>query len=346
MARAQADRVVRLLTRAHPGLRVHVVARSAPGDRHRGPLGLIGGKQSWVRQLDAALAAGEADLTVSCAKDLPGAHERPPGTEVGAVLAREDVRDVLLWPAGRADADLDTLPPGARVGTGAPRRIAQLSAARPDLEVVPVRGNLGARLRRHLDGGDGTDEADTADGAGEADTADGAGEADGEGGGEPLDALVVARAGLARTGLLGRPHRVLPPERMTPAAGAGIIVVEHRAGDRATAELLAPLNDPVTYAEFTAERAALSGLRGDCATACSVHAAFAAGAGEPAGGFGEPLAARQLTVVGRVFAPYGETTVAEQVTGPGDRPEALGGLLAERLLAAGAGALLPGGADA
>jgi hydroxymethylbilane synthase len=306
MARAQADRAVRLLRQAHPGLAVEVVARSAPGDRHSGPLGLIGGKRSWVGQLDAALAAGEVDVTVSCAKDLPSDHDRAPGTEVGAVLPREEVRDVLLWPAGAAAVTLETLAPGALVGTGAPRRIAQLAAARDDVTPVPIRGNLGTRLRRHLDE---------------------------PGEGQRLDGLVVARAGLVRTGMLHRPHHVLPTERMAPATGAGIIVVEHRAGDGAMAALLAPLNHAGTYAAFAAERAVLTRLRGDCATACSVHAAFAPG------GAGD-----QLTVSGRVFAPGGGAAVARDVTGPGDRPEVLGRRLADMLLTAGAATLLPGGA--
>lgn len=289
MARAQAGRVVELLRQAHPGLAVEVVARSAPGDRHTGPLGLIGGKGSWVRELDAALAAGEVDVTVSCAKDLPGGHDRSAGTEVGAVLAREEVRDVLLWPAGGSAVTLGTLPSGARVGTGAPRRIAQLAAVRPDLVPVPVRGNLGTRLRGHLD--------EPEEGRG-------------------LDGLVAARAGLARTGLLQRPHQVLPPELMLPATGAGIVVVEHRAGDGDMTELLAPLDHPGTYAEFAAERAVLDRLRGDCATACAVRAAYGPGeAGESRDGAGDG-AGDQLAVSGRVFAPDGGAAVARHITGP------------------------------
>lgn len=169
---------------------------------------------------------GRAHLAVHSAKDLPG--ELPPGLAVVAVPPREDPRDVLVGPPG----GLDDLPAGARVATGSPRRAAQILAARPDLAVVPIRGNVGTRLDK-LARGD-------------------------------ADALVLAAAGLRRLGLW--PHGTTPlgVEVSTPAPGQGLLAVEGRYGDAAAAAAAAALDDPPAHACLRAERAFLAALGGGC----------------------------------------------------------------------------------
>lgn len=130
MAMRQTAIAVEQLTVEHPGLEVTVVPMVASGDRHTGDLAEIGGKGAWVRELDAALAGGEVDATVSSAKDLPGPHDRPAGTVIGAILARDEVRDALVVPRGMPRVRLTDLPPESRIGTSAPRRTAQRSGQR------------------------------------------------------------------------------------------------------------------------------------------------------------------------------------------------------------------------
>ncbi|WP_424210679.1 hydroxymethylbilane synthase [Streptomyces sp. BI20] len=243
MALAQTEAFARRFRRTHPDRPLIVVQTVSLGDRHPGPLAEIGGKGAFTRRADSLLLAGEVDFTISCAKDLPGAHDRSPGIVLGAALPREDVRDAVVRPAcptGRTPVPLAELPAGARVGTSAPRRAALLRSRLPHLVPVPIRGNLDTRLALLDTGGAG------------------------------LDALIVAHAGLARLGLAGRATEIWSPEYWPPAAGAGVIVVEHRAGDHAAAALLAPFDHAPTRLGLTAERAVLAGLRGDCATAASV----------------------------------------------------------------------------
>ncbi|MFJ4322780.1 hypothetical protein ACIP3A_06645 [Streptomyces tricolor] len=174
----------------------------------------------------------------------PGPHDRAPGITVGAVLPREDVRDVLVLPAGRPPATLDTLPPGTLVGTSAPRRVALLKALHPQLIPVPIRGNADTRMNALDTGTLGA------------------------------DAMIAALAGLRRLGLADRASQILDPTVWLPAAGAGIVVIEHRADDPTTSRLLAPLTHSQTRVLLDAERAALAALRGGCLTAASVHAAL------------------------------------------------------------------------
>jgi hydroxymethylbilane synthase len=179
-----------------------------------------------VKELEEALLDGRAHLAVHSAKDLPG--ELPPGLAVVAVPPREDPRDVLIGPPG----GLDGLPTGARVATGSPRRAAQIRAARPDLEVVPIRGNVGTRLEK-LARGD-------------------------------ADALVLAAAGLRRLGLWPSSTAPLPVELCTPAPGQGLLAVEGRADDAGVAEAAAALDDPAAGAFLRAERTLLAALGGGC----------------------------------------------------------------------------------
>ncbi|MFN8110242.1 MAG: hydroxymethylbilane synthase [Thermoleophilia bacterium] len=179
----------------------------------------------FVKELEQALLAGEADIAVHSAKDMP--TQLPDGLDVLAVPPREDPRDVLV-----AAGALESLAQGATVGTGSPRRSAQLLTARPDLRVVPIRGNVDTRLRRR-------DEGD-------------------------VHAVVLAMAGLSR---LGR-HRVdltpLHPDVCTPAAGQGLLALEGRAGDEAVSLAVAALDDLTSRTCLQVERAVLAGLGGGC----------------------------------------------------------------------------------
>jgi len=194
-------------------------------------------KGLFVKELEEALRDGRADVAVHSAKDLPG--ELPAGLSVVAVPAREDPRDVIVGPAG----GLDGLPAGARVATGSPRRAAQVLAARPDLVIVPIRGNVGTRLDK-LARGD-------------------------------ADALVLAAAGLRRLGLTPPGMTPLPVGVSTPAPGQGLLAVEGRAGAPAADAAAAVLDDRGAHACLRAERAVLAALGGGClepiGALCEIH---------------------------------------------------------------------------
>jgi hydroxymethylbilane synthase len=204
---------------------VELVPVVASGDKVLDrPLAEIGGKALWTKELDAWLLAGEIDFAVHSAKDVETL--RPAEIAIAAVLEREDVRDVLL-----GAASLAALPPGARIGTSAPRRAAQALHQRPDCRVVSFRGNVATRLAK-LE-------------AGEA------------------DATLLARAGLNRLGKgdIGVP---LDPAEWLPAPGQGAILIECRAADVATRSLLAAIDHAASRRAVLAERALLSALGGNC----------------------------------------------------------------------------------
>lgn len=197
----------------------------ASGDRIQDrPLAEIGGKALWTKELDIWLAAERIDFAVHSAKDVETI--RPDDIVIAAVLPREDVRDVLI-----GGETIASLPQGAKVGTSAPRRAAQLLHARPDCTVVPFRGNVATRLARLA--------------AGEA------------------DATFLAAAGLKRLGETGIGHP-LPADEWLPAPGQAAIVVECRADDTKTRELLAAIDHPPSRATLMAERALLAALGGNC----------------------------------------------------------------------------------
>jgi len=240
MARQQSAQVIELLRQHHAQVEVTEVPMLASGDRHAGDLAAIGGKSAWVRELDAGLLSRDLDIAVSCAKDCPSPHDRPAGIATGAVLERDDPRDALILPAGRRAVGFDDLPAGARIATSAPRRAAQIRHRRPDLEVVALRGNLNTRLDR-IDAGH-------------------------------ADAAVVAYSGLHRIGRADRAVEVFDIERWCPAAGAGVIVIEHRDDDDVVRDLLAPLTHPPTEQELAGERAVLTVLQGHCRSPLAAHA--------------------------------------------------------------------------
>jgi len=187
----------------------------------------IGRKGLFTKEIERALLDGSADLAVHSMKDLP--TELPDGLTLGAVTRREDPHDALV--AGGV-VDLDSLPEGARLGTGSLRRRAQVLHVRPDLDVRDLRGNLDTRLRK-LDQGD-------------------------------FDAMIVACAGLKRMGKADKITQVIPYSVMLPAVGQGALAVEVRCGDERAGKVAATLNDRATEAAVTAERAMLARLEGGC----------------------------------------------------------------------------------
>lgn len=224
----QAEHVRDRLRAIHPHLSVELLTMRTEGDRRLdAPLAAFGGKGLFIKELEHALLDGRADIAVHSMKDVPAAM--PDGLMLGPILDRADVRDAWVSPRY---ADIDALPHGGRVGTASQRRRAQLAALRPDLEIGPVRGNVGTRLRK-LDDGD-------------------------------FDALMLAAAGLDRLGLHARIARRLPPEVSLPAVGQGAVGIELRAGDAPTADLVAALADDQTTTCVRAERALSQALGGDC----------------------------------------------------------------------------------
>ena len=187
----------------------------------------IGGKGVFVKELEEALLSGNVDCAVHSMKDVP--VELPEGLVIGAVPEREDPRDVLV---SRGNRKIEELPKGARIGTGSLRRTTQLKNLLPDIEVVPIRGNLDTRIKK----------IET----------------------EGLDGIIAAAAGMKRMGWAGRISQFIPVEVMVPAAGQGVIGVEVRADDGRIRELVSFLNHPVTVTELSAERAFLKRLGGGC----------------------------------------------------------------------------------
>lgn len=229
MALAQVERARAALGAAYPGTATEVVPVRTTGDRWLGDLSLVEGKGAFTKEVDAALLAGAADLAVHCVKDIPGDRPLTPGTVFAAFLARDDIRDALVDPAGRT---LDQLPPGTRIGTSSVRRTAQLAASHPHLECVPIRGNANRRLARMA--------------AGDA------------------DALVLAVAGLERIGRPDAISEIVDPELMVPALGAGALALQCREGDTGLIEAVGAIGDAATRQEVTAERALLRVLQGRC----------------------------------------------------------------------------------
>jgi len=285
----QAEHVAGLLRRAHAGLEVELVPMVTQGDRIQDrSLAAIGGKGLFIKELEVALEEQRADIAVHSMKDLPG--DLPRGLIIGAVLERVDARDALLTASA---GSLDDLPRGARVGTSSLRRQAQLLAARPDLEIQGMRGNVDTRLRR-LDGGD-------------------------------MDAIVLACAGLIRLGLASRITARLDPTMFVPAVAQGVIGIECRGADSRTLGLVTVLESKDTRIVVDAERAFAHRLGGSCQSPIAAHARLEGGS---------------LLLDGLVAEPDGSRLVRDSASGSIDDPAALGRLLAERILDAGAGPLL------
>src|SRR5580693_6056067 len=235
MAMSQSLKVARAITE-RTGRAVELVGVSTYGDASPAQMTQIGGTGVFVTGLRARLLAGEVDLAVHSLKDLPVGPAD--GIVLAAVPERDDPFDAL---AARDGAKLADLPSGARIGTGSPRRAAQLLMLRRDLEPVPVRGNANTRLAKVASG--------------------------------DLDAVVLAYAGLARIDRLDAVTQVFGPEEMLPAPGQGALAVECRAGREDLASLLACVDDPVSRAATTAERSLLAALQAGCLAPIGAYAA-------------------------------------------------------------------------
>jgi hydroxymethylbilane synthase len=241
LAMTQAEEARARLCAAHgwPEAAVELVPVVASGDRIQDrPLAEIGGKALWTRELDAWLLEGRIDAAVHSLKDVE--TTRPAEIAIGAVLPREDVRDVLIGAASIA-----AIAPGARLGTSAPRRAAQMLHRRPDLSVVTFRGNVATRIAKLA--------------AGEA------------------DVTLLAAAGLARLGETGV-GTPLPLDEWLPAPAQGAIGIECRANDAHVLELLSAVDHSPSRAEVTAERALLAALGGTCHSPVAVLSTIEDGA--------------------------------------------------------------------
>lgn len=313
LAKAQAGQVVALLGGGE------LVEVSSDGE--------VGDKARFVRGVERALLEGEAEIGVHSAKDLPA--EVPEGLVIAAVPVREDPADAWIGDLAplpdisqqkRQVRSLADVPEGARVGTASLRRRALLLAARPDLEVSELHGNVDTRLRKLSDG--------------------------------EFDAIVLAAAGLRRLGREGEVSFAIPADVMTPAAGQGALVLQTRADNADATATAAAIGDETALRELTAERAVIALLDATCATPIGVHArvesAAAGGRGgrrggsRPAGesrsrtGAGRQAGADSLVIEAFVGLPNGSEWIRDRVEGEADEPGAAGALIAERLLSAGA----------
>ncbi|WP_436605106.1 hydroxymethylbilane synthase [Sorangium sp. So ce1036] len=242
LALAQSRAFARALEAATPDLSLRELEVVTSGDRTQDrPLQDIGGKGLFIKELEEALLDGRADFAVHSIKDVPA--ELAPALRLACIPAREDPRDALVT---RSGAPLAELPAGARVGTSSLRRAVALRAARPDLQIAPVRGNVDTRLRKMAEG--------------------------------VVDAVVLALAGLKRLGLADRATEILSPEVSLPAIGQGALGIECRAEDARVSDVLARLADRETTTCVTAERAVMAAVEGSCRTPVAAYAVRDGGA--------------------------------------------------------------------
>lgn len=267
---------------------VEIVEVRTTGDRRSAAGEPIGWKGDFTKELDEKLLEGAIDVAVHSLKDVPAALAE--GLVLAAVPKREDPRDVLLSHPRRMFADL---PAGAVVGTSSPRRAAQVLAARPELSVAPARGNVDTRLRRLREG--------------------------------KWDALVLARAGLARLGRLDEIAEVFPETVLLPAVGQGALGIVARAEDEKTRVLLAHIDDLASHEEVIAERSLLGRLEAGCRAPVAALARSSD---------------RTLTLEAAVLSADGSRVIRESRTGDAADAAGLGVSVAESLLERGAGELL------
>ena len=282
-----ADRI-----RGGLGRTVELVTVQTEGDRNSAAIAQIGGTGVFVTALREALLHREVDLAVHSYKDLPTAPA--PGLVIAAVPPREDPRDALV---ARDGLTLGELPAGARIGTGSPRRAAQLRGLGLGHEVVPIRGNVDTRIRKVRDG--------------------------------ELDAVVLARAGIARLGRLDEITEVLDPIQVLPAPAQGALALECRSDDLEVVELLAELDDPDSRAAVDAERCLLAALEAGCTAPVGALAQVAEGDDGP-----------ELYLRGLVAAVDGTDAVRLSATGPTSEAAEVGRRLAAELLDLGAADLM------
>ncbi|MBC8646856.1 MAG: hydroxymethylbilane synthase [Thermoanaerobaculia bacterium] len=265
-----------------------VVTFRTTGDRLSSVGAEISGKGIFTKEIDEALLDGRVDLGVHSLKDLPS--EMPDGLVLSAVPVREDPRDVLLSGSGHP---LALLPPGSRIGTASPRRRAQLLASRPDCPVSDARGNVDTRIRRLREG--------------------------------RWEAIVLARAGLARLGRLDEVTEVFEEDRMLPAIGQGALALVTRAEDGETRRIVAALDDVQAHSESDAERELLRHLEAGCRAPLAGRAR---------------VSGEELRLTARVFSRDGDRILEARGEGSARNPREVGRRVAEELLQRGAGLLI------
>lgn len=285
------------LVRERLGREVELVEVSTEGDVNRAPLATMGGTGVFVSALRDALLDGRVDLAVHSLKDLPTTPAD--GIALAAVPQREDPRDVVV---ARDGLTLGELPVGSRLGTGSPRRVSQLAALGLGLELRGIRGNVDTRIRKVREG--------------------------------EVDAVVLARAGLARLGRLDEVTEVLDPLQMLPAPGQGALAIECRSADTDLVAALAQLDDPATRAAVTAERAVLSTLEAGCSAPLGALAEVVEGED------GEELWLRAVAL-----SEDGVLSVRMSATGPVTEAVRLGTRLAGDMLDEGAADLMTAAPD-
>ncbi|MFF4776592.1 hydroxymethylbilane synthase [Microtetraspora fusca] len=303
LARVQAEHVATLISKHIPGIQTEIVPTQVSADLWPGDLAELGGKGAFSKEIDRALVSGQIDAAVHCMKDVPGDVPLAEGTAFGAYLPRDDVHDIVVTRDGTPLADL---PAGSLIGTSSVRRRAQLTMYRPDLRTERIRGNIDTRLAK-LEGSDSR-----------------------------YAALILARAGLKRLGVLGQHHyEVLPVEfhpsdagvvSMVPAVGAGVIGIQARQADAPVMRLLDELNDPPTARHILAERTMLHMLRGHC--------------NSPIAGYASTTGDGALSLFGMVFNRDGSQFVRSHAWGEADDPATLGSRVAADLLHQGARRLI------
>lgn len=306
LAMTQTRTIITALQAVHPEVKFDVVTMKTIGDKVLDkPLPNIGQTNLFTKELETALAAGEVDMIVHSLKDLP--TTLPLGLEIGAVYKRDNPTDALVLHPKHSGKTLKDLPDGSVIGTSSLRRIAQLRRHYPQLVFKCVRGNLNTRLVKLDDSGE-------------------------------YDALILATAGLERMGWSRRISHQISVDECMYAVGQGALAVEIRSSDEATSKIVEPLNDAVTVVCCEAERAFLHCLGGGCSVPVGVASS---------------MLDSSLVLKGAVFSLDGSKCVKDQasVSLPLDylslslenmvkEGSALGKLLASRLLASGAGAIL------
>jgi len=236
----QSNWIAEKLKAHRPNLKIELKIITTQGDRIQDrPLQSVNDDGFFVREIEDNLLRGDIDLAVHSLKDLP--HAQPAGLVVPVVPGREDARDALLSREGNS---LDDLPQGAKVGTCSTRRASQLLAYRPDLQILPLRGNVDTRIRKLMEGDNGIE----------------------------YDAIVLAASGLERLGRGSEITQKLPFKLMLPAPGQGALAPECRANDRAVLGALATLNDREAQIEVECEKAFMAALGGGCQTPVGCYA--------------------------------------------------------------------------
>lgn len=287
----QAEFVKSRLQLLYPDLDIELVKMTTKGDKILNtPLSKIGGKNLFIKELELGMLDGKADIAVHSMKDVP--YELPKEFKLGAILERENPFDAFV--SNHFDSISD-LPKGARVGSCSLRRIVQLKALRPDLDILDLRGNVNTRLRK-LDDGE-------------------------------YDAIILACAGLIRLGFEKRIKQQLSSDQSLPAVGQGALGIEIRAGDESIRKLLEPLIHERTMNEVMAERSMNSTLEGGCSVAIGGYSITKDNA---------------LELTGMVGNIDSNTILRVHENGSLKQPKELGEVVAQKLLAMGAGELLKG----